>query len=107
NGANPTLGERVQIRAPWRKCQTINAAGSQHVIKFRRELRIAVMDQAAMVAEPAGCLVDRIAGHLNHPRLYRMPGQTSECHPPALQIQEEEDVINDETAPCQDLDGEE
>ena len=69
NGANPTLGERVQIRAPWRTWQTINAAGSQHVIKFRRELRIAVMDQAAMVAEPAGCLVDRIAGHLNHPRL--------------------------------------
>src|SRR5438477_9971708 len=60
-----------------------------------------------MVGEAAGRFVDRIAGHLNHPRLGRMPGHTSESHPTAFQIQEEEDVISHEAAPCQDLDGEE
>ena len=36
-----------------------------------------------------------------------MSGDAGEGHPPALQVEEEEDVIGNETTPGQDLDGEE
>ena len=83
----------------------MDTAGSQHIIKFRAEFRITVMEKVPMVAEAAERFVDGITGHLNHPRLGRMPGHTSESHPTAFQIQEEEDVISYQAAPCQDLDG--
>jgi hypothetical protein len=57
-----------------------------------------------MVTQAAGCLVDAIASHLGHPRLGRMPRDAGQCRSPGLQMQKEEDVIGDETAPCQDLD---
>src|SRR5215472_15046176 len=45
----------------------------------------------------------RVARHLLHPRLVRMPRDPGQLHATALQMNEEQDVVGDQSAPSKNL----
>jgi hypothetical protein len=65
------------------------------------------MQQVTTSTEASRRLIDRVAGHLSHPGLGGVPCDAGEIAPPGFQVEEEQDVIRDETAPGQNFDGEE
>ena len=81
--------------------------GRQHIFECGTEFGVSVVQHVTALAEYFRRVADSIASHLRHPRFGRMSGDAGERHPPALQVEEEEDVIGNETTPGQDLDGEE
>ena len=57
--------------------------------------------------EAAGRHVDSVVSHLSDPVLGGVPGDATESDPAGLELKKEQDVICDEAAPAQNLDGEE
>ena len=60
-----------------------------------------------MLSQTSGLLVDRIAGHLPHPLFGRMPRDACQGDTPGFQMQEEQNVVGNQAAPCQHLHREE
>ena len=80
---------------------------AQHIVERRAEFRIPIMQHITTLAELSGGLVDRVARHLRHPGLRRMPGDAGQADAPGLQMKEEQDVVRGETTPRQHFDSEE
>ena len=65
------------------------------------------MQQVTTSTDRTRGLIDSIASHLRHPGFGGVSGDAGEGNAARLQVEKEEDVIGDETAPGQDLNGEE
>ena len=97
--AYPPFGECVQIgSAPW-KPQWFHASGAQSGSEPGAELRIAVMQQIALVDKSADAGVGQITGGLLHPLVVRMRGHAGQRQPPCLQMDRKQNVVRGQTAP--------
>lgn len=65
------------------------------------------MQQVTTSTDRPRGLIDRIASHLHHPGFGRVSGDAGEGDAARLQVEEEEDIIRNETTPGQDFNGEE
>src|SRR6516165_8793552 len=88
NRSHPALCKSVQIRAAWRKSQTLHARGCQGLPELSAELGIAIVQHVATAAEMSHPLQCRVASHLTHPARLRMIRDASNGDPPALQVNE-------------------
>ena len=104
--SHPSLGESIQIWAAWWKAETPNALGCQHIVKRRTELGIPIMQHVTALPNSSRRVVDGIARHLSHPCFGGMARDAGKGDAPALQIEEEKDVVGAEPTPSQHLDRE-
>ena len=107
NGANPSFGKGVQIRAAWRKLQALDTLGRQHVVECRAEFRIPVVKQVAAVTQCSGRVVGSVARHLSDPGFRRVACDAGKRDTSGLQIEEEKDIVGGESTPSQHLHSEE
>ena len=107
DGANPALGESVQVRAASWKRKWPYSAGAQYLEKGRAELRIPIVKKVPMATEEPGTLIGCVASHLEHPFGSGMPGQAREADAARFQMDEEQDVVGGDTSPGEHFDSEE
>jgi hypothetical protein len=60
-----------------------------------------------LLAQIPGRLVNRVAAHLRHPLFGGVLGDTGQTYATGLKMQEEQNVVSDQTSPRQQFDGEE
>ena len=105
--SHPSLRESIQIWAARRKAERPNALRCQHIVECRTELDIQVVQHVTALPEPSRRVVDGVARHLSHPGFGGMACDAGKSDAPALQINEEKDVVGGEPTPGQNLDCEE
>ena len=71
----------------------LHSAGLKHTSERYAELGVAIVQNKAHRKQSAIDVVDSIAGHLHHPFLDRVRGDSSERDASRLQMQEEEDAV--------------
>jgi len=107
NGTNPSLDERVQIRAAARETTDLHSAIAEKTAKLSREERVAIEDQELCVPEEAVEGVREVPRDLHHPGLAEIGRDPGDVDTSRLELHEEQDVVTHEPMECQDLDGEE
>ena len=65
------------------------------------------MQREAEASQKSPALVSRVAGHLLHPSLVRMPRDPRYANPSTLQVNKEQDIVGHQAAPREDFDREE
>src|SRR5215472_12868533 len=61
------------------------------------------MQYVPPLVQESPCLAGRIPCHLLHPRLVWVPRNSSQTDAPALQVNEEQDVVRHQATPREDL----
>jgi hypothetical protein len=82
-------------------------ACGQYRLEGCAELPVAIMQNIALLKETSRCLICRITSHLLHPRFGGMPRYAGNANASALQMDQEENIIRDQTFPGEHLDGKE
>src|SRR5450755_5086036 len=95
------------MRASGRKRKGFHTATRQHRPKRCAELRIAIVKNIAAWLKVAPRLLGRATGDLLHPLLIRMSGNTGHSDATAPQVNEEQNVVGNQSSPCEHFHGEE
>jgi hypothetical protein len=85
----------------------LDPASSQYRPERCAEFCIAIVQHVATLIEISPSFVGRVAGHLPHPKFIRMPRDTGQAYPAALEVNEEQPIIGHQTPPCEHFDREE
>jgi hypothetical protein len=91
DGAYPSLGKGIQVRRLRRELHGPNANSSKNALKFRREQRVAIVDQIALAIQNSVLGIGHISADMTHPQSVRMGCYASDFHPASRQIDKEQD----------------
>src|SRR6516165_11907972 len=89
DGSDEAFRIGIQVRRARWQFQRLHAAALQNLQEFRSEQRVAVMDQVSLPGQKAFLRVTEVPGHLADPQPVRLPGDSTDLHPPTRQVDEE------------------
>src|SRR5450755_3491944 len=95
------------MRASGRKRKGFHTATRQHRPKRCAELCVAIVENIAAWLKVAPSLLGRATGDLLHPLLIRMSGNTGHADATAPHVNEEQNVVGNQSSPREHFHGEE
>jgi len=98
---DPTLCERIQIRALGGQLNRLYATACQRGPKRSTELRIPIMQHITAGMKIAQRFLRRTTSDLFHPFFIWMSGDPGYLHAPALQMEKEQHIIGHQTSPIE------
>src|SRR5688572_22218253 len=107
NGAYPAFGERIQVWTAGRQRQCLYTTCGQYRSEGCAELRVAIVQNIALLTETSRSVICRIASHLLHPSLCRMSSNSSDADASGLKQDEEQHVVRGQPFPGKYFDGKE
>lgn len=105
--ANESFGEGVQIRASQRQCFGFDAYGSKDHVEPGSKFGVAVAEQIIALGKQIATGTRQVAGGLPHPFIGGIRRDSAEVDLAAADVDEEQDVMGDQTECGPDFGGEE
>src|SRR5215469_10737457 len=82
DGSDEAFRIGIQVRRARWQFQRLHAAALQNLQEFRREQRVAVMDQVSLPGQEAFGSVTEVPSDLAHPKSIRLTGDSAISNPP-------------------------
>jgi hypothetical protein len=104
---DPAFCVGIQVGTPGWQLDWFDVSQFDDPIKGRTELTVSVMQQVPAICQKAPSLQGGVPGHLLHPLfiwMWRHPGQADLA---ALQVNEKEDIVGDQSLESDNFNGEE
>ena len=101
------LGEGVQIRRFWRQPNDLDALADESAAEGVGVLRVSIENQVSLAAKEAVLRVGEVPGDLHHPPIVGMGSDARDFHDTAGDVDEEQDVVRDQSSGRPDFNAEE